>query len=226
MRSTTWRSGRKHRVAVALALLAVIMSGCTALSDNEAAQEVPTPDGDLYAAPEPLAHGDPGELIWAEQVDLPIQPPATIWRILYHSRTRLGTDVAVSGFAFVAKAKAPSGGRPVQAWAHGTVGLGDQCAPSKSLEDSFPPYGETLLRGGVIVATDYQGLGPPDEPGTAGADVGQDVLDSVRAVAELPGVGKIGDVVLAGHSQGGAAALFAAELAKSYAPELKINATA
>lgn len=222
MRSTR-RSDGMQRVGVALSLLAIILSGCSSASGGTTAQ-VRKPDRDLYSAPDPLPRGNPGQLIWAEQVDLPIRPPATIWRILYHSRTRLGADVAVSGFAFVAKAKAPRGGRPIQAWAHGTVGLGDQCAPSKRLKDNFPPYGyETVLRGGVVVAPDYQGLGTPGEPAGAGAALGHDILDSVRAVAGLPGVGKIGDVVLAGHSQGGAAVLFAAELAKSYAPQLRIT---
>lgn len=223
MRSTWPRSGMQRR-GVALALLVLIISGCGGGGSGSAdVPHVPAPDGDLYSAPTPLPHGTPGQLIWAEKIALPIQPPATIWRILYHSRTRLDADVAVSGFAFVANAKAPPGGRPVQAWAHGTVGLGDQCAPSKKIQDNFPPYGDTLLRGGVIVATDYQGLGTPGELDASGAVLAHDVLDSVRAVAQLPGVGKIGDVILAGHSQGGAAVLFAAQLAKSYAPELNIK---
>ena len=44
------------------------------------------------------------------------------------------------------------------------------------------------------------------------------MLDSIRAVAELPNVGPLGTVMLAGHSQGGRAALVAAEIAPEYAP--------
>ena len=44
----------------------------------------------------------------------------------------------------------------------------------------------------------------------------------MRAVAALPNVAGIGDVVLAGHSQGGPAVLFATEIASAYAPELQI----
>ena len=68
--------------------------------------------------------------IWAQRVTrIPIHPAAAIWRILYHSRNRDDHDIAVSGFAIVPNAPAPAGGRLVYAWAHGTVGLGDQCAP-------------------------------------------------------------------------------------------------
>ena len=48
------------------------------------------------------------------------------------------------------------------------------------------------------------------------------MLDSIRAVASLPKVGRLGDVVIAGHSQGGRAALFAGEIAPKYAPELHL----
>ena len=47
-------------------------------------------------------------------------------------------------------------------------------------------------------------------------------MDSVRAVESLPGVGAIDEVVLAGHSQGGPAVLFASEIAPVHAPELKL----
>lgn len=214
------------RVPTALLLIAFSMTSCSGASKPTAEPvSVSAPSGDPYKPPSPLPAGKPGELIWAEKVDLPIRPPSTIWRMLYHSRSRAGADVAVSGFAFVPKAKSVLGRRPVQAWAHGTVGLGDQCAPSRNLKDNFPPYGyDTLVKGGVVVATDYEGLGTPgDQPYAVGESEGRSVLDSVRAVAGLPNVGKIGDVILAGHSQGGAAVLFAAQLAAEYAPELTIR---
>ena len=212
---------------VTLAVVALLLSGCGDTPRSSVpTSSVAAPAGNLYEAPKPLPAGERGALIWAERVDLPIQPPATIWRMLYHSRSRSGDDIAVSGFAFVAKAKAPEGGRPVLAWAHGTVGLGDQCAPSKTIEENFPPYGGWVLeRGGVVVATDYEGVGTPgDHPQAVGVSAGQTVLDGVRAVAELPDAGELGKIILAGHSQGGAAALFASELAAEYAPELTVRA--
>src|SRR5689334_8556371 len=55
------------------------------------------PDGDLYTPPSPLEAAEPGTLIWAEKVDLPLNPPATVWRMLYHSRNGSDRDIAVSG---------------------------------------------------------------------------------------------------------------------------------
>lgn len=187
--------------------------------------DVPSPRGDFYQPPQPLEFGAPGTLIWAEIVDgLKLQPPATIWRILYHSRDEQGRDIPVSGFAVVPTSRAPEDGRDVYGWAHGTVGLGDQCAPSHKIPDNLPPYGGLQVeRGTVLVATDYAGLGTPGVPTQSdGGGEGQAVLDSVRAVESLPGVGAIDEVVLAGHSQGGPAVLFASEIAPVYAPELKL----
>lgn len=203
-------------------MLAAVPSTLGAAADTT----VPAPKGDLYRPPRPLPDAPPGTLIWAQKVAKPrLNPPATIWRVLYHSRTRDGTDVAVSGMALVPDAATPGGGRPVYAWAHGTSGIGDQCAPSKHIRDNLPPYGgQQLERGAVVVATDYDGLGTPgDHTYLVGVAEGQAVLDGVRAVAGLPNVSGLGDVVIAGISQGGAAALFAAQLAPSYAPELHVD---
>ena len=186
---------------------------------------VPSPPGDLYAPPHPLPLAPPGTLIWAKKFKgLTLNPPATIWRILYHSRSRTGHDIPVSGFAVVPNAPAPDGDRPVYAWAHGTAGLGDQCAPSHEIRDNLPPFGgQQVERGAVLVATDYEGLGTPGPPtGPVGLAEAHAVLDSIRAVAALPGVGNLGEVVVAGHSQGGAAALLSAEQAPKYAPELNL----
>ncbi len=195
-------------------------------TDSDAsAASVPSPVGDLYQPPIPLEPAPPGTLIWAARVELPeLRPPAAVWRILYHSRSRDDDDIAVSGFAVVPTAATPKAGRPVFAWAHGTVGLGDQCAPSHDVRENLPPYGgQQLERGAVIVATDYESLGTPGVPtSTVGLAEGHAVLDSIRAVAGLPNVGTLADVVLAGHSQGGRAALSAVEIAPTYSPELRL----
>src|SRR4051794_3974228 len=102
--------------------------------------------------------------------------------MLYHSRDRGGRDIAVSGFVVVPQGRAPASGRPVYAWAHDNVGLGDRCAPSKRMADNLPLYGAALIkRGIVLVATDYEGLGPAgDHPYLVGDSEAHAVLDSVR----------------------------------------------
>ena len=184
------------------------------------------PAGDFYRPPNPLPPGRPGQVIWAQRVGgINFSPPQTVWRFLYHSRDQSGRDVAVSAFAIVPKSAAPKAGRPVYAWAHGTSGLGDQCAPSKAIREYLPPYaGEVANGSALVVATDYEGLGTPgDHTYLVGRPEGQAVLDSVRAAAALPNAGSLGNVVVAGQSQGGGAALFAAQLAPTYAPELHIQ---
>ena len=55
-----------------------------------------------------------------------------------------------------------------------------------------------------------------------GESEGRGVLDIVRAARQIPEAGASERVVVIGRSQGGQAALFAGELAASYAPELDV----
>ena len=188
--------------------------------------KLPIAPADVYLPPTPLPLGRPGQVIWAQRVNgITFAPPQTVWRFLYHSRDQVGRDVAVSAYAIVPKSAAPKAGRAVYAWAHGTTGLGDQCAPSKAIRENLPAYaGEVEGGNALVVATDYEGLGTPgDHTYLAGRPEGQAILDAVRAAGALPNAGTLGDVVLAGQSQGGGAALFAAQLAPKYAPELHLR---
>ncbi len=203
----------------------------TTADDGLAAFEVTT--ADLYTPPEPLPGGEPGDLIFAEPFDT-ADDSVVGYRVLHLSETVEGNPVAVSGYVL---APAPSGDdttdpQPVITWAHGTTGLADPCAPSLR-DDLFPEqdpgYGlvdqfrHFLDEGFVIAATDYEGLGTPGpHPYLAGLSEGRGVLDIVRAAGQIPGVTADGPVVISGHSQGGHAALFAAQLAPDYAPDLDI----
>jgi alpha-beta hydrolase superfamily lysophospholipase len=185
----------------------------------------PSPVARFYRLAHPLARRSAGTLIRAEKVPLPLHPPATVWRILYHSRSASGRDIAVSGFAVVPASRAKGVRRPVYAWAHGSSGQADRCAPSRDIPDNLPPYGGQLVaRNAVLVATDYQGLGTPGEPTPyVGLAEAHAILDSIRAAKQLRGVGRLGPVVIAGQSQGGGAALWAAQLAHTYAPSLDVR---
>ena len=76
---------------------------------------------DFYAVPDPLPSKSPGTVIRSEKIAAPAG--ATAWRVLYHSETVDGRDIAVSGVVVAPNATAPKGGRPVVTWAHGTTGL-------------------------------------------------------------------------------------------------------
>jgi hypothetical protein len=180
----------------------------------------------FYTVPGPLPPGPPGALIRAVPIAGPsVLPDSRAWTILYHSRDFDGRDVAVSGVVVAPPGAAPPGGRPVVVWGHGSAGLADRCAPSRG--GVMGAFGRWLVRGllqqGVVVAaTDYQGLGTPGLARHAiGLSAGHAVLDAARAARGLD-AGASGRVVLDGHSEGGHAVLWAAELAGAYAPELQV----
>ena len=89
----------------------------------------------------------------------------------------------------------------------------------------YPDLERWLNAGYAVVRTDYQGLGTPGVHGyLIGKDEGRSVLDIVRAARSV--VGHLSNkVVIGGHSQGGHAALWAAALAKTWTPELKVAGT-
>jgi alpha-beta hydrolase superfamily lysophospholipase len=216
---------------LAVMLLAACSGGGTNGGGPTSGSAAPTtvperpPDG-FYAVPDPLPPGPPGALIRATPIaGVPVLPDSRAWAILYHSRDFDGSDVAVSGLVVAPPGAAPPDGRPVVVWGHGSSGLADRCAPSHwGLMGAFGPWLGGLLQQGVVVAaTDYQGLGTPGPARTLiGLSAGRAVLDVARAARRLDAAGAGGRVLLDGHSEGGHAVLWAAELARSYAPELQV----
>ena len=176
--------------------------------------------GDLEV-PQPLPAGAPGELIDVEPLALDTGEGA---RILYHSTSAIGEDVAVSGFVRLPAGEPPAEGWPLIAWAHGTTGLGDTCAPSINAEGDQLADALTSF-GFAVVATDYEGLGTPGtHPYVVGASEAHSVLDSVRAVQQMDLLVTT-EWVAFGHSQGGHAAMFTAQLQPTYAPDLELIGT-
>lgn len=236
---------RRSRTLGLLCVTAVLLAGCatggTASSDTASADTTSpstrvagpatgaelSPSADLYSRAEPLAPGKPGDVIAVQEVE-GVDIAARVLRILYHSRSLAGSDIAVSGLVVVPEGAAPPGGRPVLTWAHGTTGIADQCAPSKDPSSAgLGLVGPFLERGMVVVATDYEGLGTPGRhPYLVGESEGRGVLDIVRAARSLGDrVGASNRVVIWGHSQGGHAALFANQIAATWAPDLDVIGT-
>lgn len=187
----------------------------------------------FYTPPRPLSAASPGTLIRSVRVTGVAGVPAgaTVWRVLFHSTTIYGADEAESGYVISPSKPAPAGGYPIIAWAHGTSGFAAQCAPSLFTDAGggsgpylIPALDGYLKAGYVIAAADYQGLGVADgvHPYLLGASEGMAVLDATRAARQLTGLHTSGTVIIYGHSQGGHAALFAAQMAPSYAPELHV----
>ena len=178
--------------------------------------------------PLPLPPGEPGEIIDIEELDL--GEDYVGYRILYHSRSLRGDDIAVSGFVMTPAGEPPAGGWPLVAFAHGTTGLADICAPSHEAEEFVAERG-SYLEGYAVVATDYEGLGTPGlHPYIVGRSEARGVLDSVRAAHNVnvyegdhrPLISVTDEFVVWGHSQGGHAALHAGQHWQEYAPELQL----
>lgn len=148
----------------------------------------------------------------------------TGYKVRYKSVSPAGAPIEVTGLAYIPKAKAPAGGWPVLSYAHGTVGLADRCTPSNNISAiENTVAGAFAALGFVVVASDYEGLGTPGRhPYIVGVSEGRGVLDIVRAARQIPGATVSNRFVTWGHSQGGHAALFAGELAATWAPELKL----
>jgi pimeloyl-ACP methyl ester carboxylesterase len=177
-----------------------------------------------------------GSLIWARKASglVPLADARYTKLVLYSSRTPQGAKDAISGSVSVPKGKAPKGGWPVITWAHGTTGVADVCAPSRDFAGNPNVTGETYINndlnawlraGYAVLRTDYEGLGTPGKhPYLIGESEGRSVLDIVPAARQLdPNISK--RFLIAGHSQGGHAALFAAGLARSWVPRLKLRGT-
>src|SRR3954451_7866695 len=132
--------------------------------------------------------GTPGQLLRQEPLpeSLMLANASRGLRVLYTSTDGIDgkTPIAVSGAVYFPKGVAPAGGWPVVAWAHGTVGVADVCAPTwapRSPRDT-DYLNAWLAEGFTVVATDYQGLGTPGvHPLGLIRPEAYGVLDSVRS---------------------------------------------
>jgi putative ABC transport system permease protein len=185
--------------------------GATASTDNAP-----------YVVPPSTSVEKPGVLRQAVPIDSP--PGTKAWRVLYDSTIRDDRPTVVSGLVFAPDRPAPTGGWPVLSFAHPTTGLADRCAPSRNvgiLETTIATLASQT--GMAVVATDYPGLGTDGpHPFLDGVSEGRSVLDIARAATSIDGLSLSTTTVLWGHSQGGHAALFAAQQAPTYAPTLNV----
>jgi predicted esterase len=220
------------RRAVLTAALAVGLaaSACSGAGTDHATRTTPpdpastTTAGVFYRPPAPLPAAEPGTLIRDEGVVGPEGVQA--WRILYHSRGPGGEDLAVSGVVVAPAGSVPAGSRKVIVYGHATTGISDACAPSSWSKplSAIIDAGRLLDAGYVVVETDYPGLGTPGtHPLYVAASEGRAMLDAARAARALPTVGAGAQTVILGYSQGGQAALAAAALTASYAPDLHVH---
>ena len=130
-----------------------------------------------------------------------------------------GQEVQATALVFTPRTAAPVGGWPIVVWAHGTTGVADQCAPSRSAVDFNvrTMITQLLAAGYVVVAPDYEGLGEPSgkelHPFLNLKSESYAITDAVVAARNYLGSKVSKQWMAVGHSQGGHAALGAAQYA-------------
>ncbi|MFJ8749490.1 lipase family protein [Streptomyces sp. NPDC102441] len=246
------RTGRLLAASVAAACLGAVAVPASAAesagTEPVVSRGVTIPD--FYNPPAQLPSAD-GSLVRTEELPLGLslpgldgrQMPGTATRLMYKSTDAGGGPVAVTGAYIEPSAEWKGGGdRPLVALASGTMGQGDQCAPSLSLQhpltigagtvsigyDNIAVY-RLLAAGTAVVVTDYAGLGATDRLHTYvnRVDEGHALLDAARAARSVDGASITPEsrVGLYGYSQGGGASASAAELQPSYAPDVNLAGT-
>ncbi|MEI6622085.1 MAG: alpha/beta fold hydrolase [Actinomycetes bacterium] len=231
-------------LAFAVALAALLLTGARPPDPDTPAgpdaipsnamfnSNVQSAPGPFYTPPSPLPNGLPGTVIKSEPIaDAP--PGLLAFRIMYLSTNANGNPTAVTGMVIQPFAVGPATGRPIVAFAHGTTGIGRECGisqapftPGTTGASMFDPRIRPLVdQGYVVTATDYEGEGAPGLPTyLVESTEAYNVLDSLRAAVYLePQTVNASKMAIYGHSQGGHAALSAASLAASYAPELQLR---
>ncbi|MDN8266677.1 alpha/beta fold hydrolase [Acinetobacter baumannii] len=139
--------------------------------------------------------------------------------LTYKMLGQSGQEVQATSLVFTPNTPQPVGGWPIVVWAHGTTGVADACAPSKAaLADSTKDLISKLLAAGyVVVAPDYEGLGTPGiHPFLNVKSEAFSITDAVVATRNYllqRNLLTSKKWVTVGHSQGGHAALGAAQYA-------------
>ncbi|MDT8695626.1 lipase family protein [Acinetobacter baumannii] len=147
--------------------------------------------------------------------------------LTYKMLGQSGQEVQATSLVFTPNTQPPVGGWPIVAWAHGTTGVADVCAPSKAaLADSTKDLISKLLAAGyVVVAPDYEGLGTPGiHPFLNVKSEAFSITDAVVATRNYLSQRNLltsKKWVTVGHSQGGHAALGAAQYASRAQLEYK-----
>ncbi|WP_416223199.1 prolyl oligopeptidase family serine peptidase [[Mycobacterium] burgundiense] len=202
-------------------VLGTVLLFMTALALAPAVAAAATPnwsglDARHYDGPIPA----PGALIEAVPLDpaLSVAGASRAYRILYSTTDQHQQPAVGTAAVFVPKGTPPQGGWPVIAWAHGTVGLGDDCTPSaqpRSVRDN-EYLTHWLDQGYLVVGADYAGLGTPGLMSYLnGTTTAHGIVDSVIAAHKLD-VPVSPQWAVVGQSQGGGAAIDTARWATEF----------
>ena len=211
---------KKNLFTVLILATSVALSACNDSDNDQSTVEVKDPNANNIQNPVegiPKAYAtDDMSAVASESVVM-----------TYKMKGVKDTETLATALVFVPKTAPPATGWPIVAWAHGTTGVADKCAPSQQgLKGTEFLLQMLLAQGYVVVAPDYEGLGEPSgqeaHPFLNLKSEAYSITDAVVAARDY--IGKQGkmvskDWVTVGHSQGGQAALGVAQ----YASRAQLN---
>lgn len=141
-------------------------------------------------------------------------------KITYKMPSINGDQTSATAVVMIPKGTMPANGWPVVVWAHGTTGVADQCAPSNlkdnndqfTLGSALPLVQQLVSQGYAVIAPDYEGLGSPGiHPFLNAKSESESIISALKASKQQYKNQLSNDWVVVGHSQGGHAAIAAAE---------------
>ena len=147
-----------------------------------------------------------------------VENSSSIKVMTYNMTNVQGKTATATAMVLFPKAMQPKDGYRVVVWEHGTVGGGDDCAPSKNLlNPRFKILVDTLLAAGyVVIAPDYEGLGAPGvHPYLNLSSQANSAIAAVKAAKDHYTTQLNGAWMSIGQSQGGHASLGTAEFANT-----------
>lgn len=143
---------------------------------------------------------------------------ASVKVMTYNMVNVQGRTAKATALVMFPKVAQPADGYRVVVWEHGTVGVGDSCAPSNNtVNPRFKILADTLLAAGyVVIAPDYEGLGTPGiHPYLNLGSEAKSAIAAVKAAKDHYGAQLNGQWMSIGQSQGGHASLGTAEFANN-----------
>ena len=205
-------------------ILGALFLGAAIPAPAQAEPLYPWPDPDpFYLAPADLGVLRPGDVVRTRRIDTWMYANSDGWQVAFRSTNSTGHPILAVTTVLLPRGVANP---PLVSYQAIVNSLGTKCAPSRSLFNlelqESPGLYLGLQRGWAVSVPDH--LGPTGAYGAAKLG-GMITLDSVRAVQRVAELGlSHSPVALAGYSGGGMASAWAAALAPSYAPELKLDA--
>jgi alpha-beta hydrolase superfamily lysophospholipase len=215
---------KRNALSILLASSVVFLTACGGDDNNDGGSST-TSNVDINNIQNPVV-GTPAAYKYTKEDAPPNAADSVV--MTYKMKGIKGTETLATSLVFTPKTAPPAEGWPIVVWAHGTTGVADKCAPSVNkltIPGIFGPGDPTiknmidgfLKEGYVVVAPDYEGLGEPGgnelHPFLHVKSEAYSITDAVVATKSWLGNKVSNKWAVVGHSQGGQAALGAAQYA-------------